>query len=276
MFLNRDGTPASGYVTFESQIPVSIGGVIVCPGRITAQLDGTGTVTVSLPPPMTWPEHHRLAYTVTEGISSGGRPPYPLEVPHDQPGSTCPQWMRPSTTPPADPAWRQGRPRRPWPHRPRRRAQRRHRDFQRVRRAASGHSAGNYYTSTLAENIASWNFTGLPPAGTGITFAFLFTQAASNYTIAWPASFDWGRGVIAPTMPTGAGSQLILVLTSFDGGVIWDAPPPASGSFDMIYRHMLRPILRPVLCQRPAAVQRNFRLRYSRRLARARSPPLRQ
>lgn len=35
-FLNRDGTPASGYVTFESQIPVSIGGVVICPGRITA------------------------------------------------------------------------------------------------------------------------------------------------------------------------------------------------------------------------------------------------
>jgi hypothetical protein len=35
-FLKRDGTPASGYVTFESQLPVSIGGVVVCPGVITA------------------------------------------------------------------------------------------------------------------------------------------------------------------------------------------------------------------------------------------------
>lgn len=35
-FVNRDGSPATGYIAFESRIPVSIGGVVVCPGTITA------------------------------------------------------------------------------------------------------------------------------------------------------------------------------------------------------------------------------------------------
>ena len=80
------------------------------------------------------------------------------------------------------------------------------------------------------ENIASWNFTGLPPAGTGITFAFLFTKRYPTTPSHGPRPFRLGSGVIAPTMPTGAGSQLILVLTSFDGGVIWDATAPHPGA----------------------------------------------
>lgn len=164
------------------------------------------------------------AYTVTEGISSGGRPPYLLEVPYDSAGIDL-STVDAAVNNPVLPILRgaKGDQGDPGPIGPGA-----ERNAVTAISSASGvlpvdYSAGNYYTSTLAENIASWNFTGLPPAGTGITFAFLFTQAASNYTIAWPASFDWGSGVIAPTMPTGAGSQLILVLTSFDGGVIWDA-----------------------------------------------------
>jgi len=41
-YTNRDGSPASGWITFESRQIVTVDGVTVIPRTITAQLDGTG------------------------------------------------------------------------------------------------------------------------------------------------------------------------------------------------------------------------------------------
>ena len=81
-FTLRNGTPASGWVTFESQQIVSIGGQVIVPKTLTAYLDGTGSIAINLPstndPELSvtgW------AYSVTEHIPDG-RPPYLLEVPY--------------------------------------------------------------------------------------------------------------------------------------------------------------------------------------------------
>lgn len=41
-YTNRDGDPAQGYVTFDSQQQVVIGGVVIVPKTITMRLDGNG------------------------------------------------------------------------------------------------------------------------------------------------------------------------------------------------------------------------------------------
>lgn len=81
-FLNRDGYPAVGYVTFESMQAVIIDGIVIVPKTITAHLDGNGQISIEVPstndPDLNvtgW------AYTVTEHMDNG-RPPYLLEVPY--------------------------------------------------------------------------------------------------------------------------------------------------------------------------------------------------
>lgn len=163
------------------------------------------------------------AYSVVEGIP-GGRPPYLLEVPYDSGGidlSTIPA----ATNNPSLPILRgaQGDPGPPGPAGSG--AERDNvTDFGSIGGTLNvDYEAGNYYTVPLTENIASWAFANLPAAGVGITLMLLFTQDTTDRTVAWPASFDWGASVVAPDMPAGAGSQMVVVISSFDGGVTWDA-----------------------------------------------------
>lgn len=81
----------------------------------------------------------------------------------------------------------------------------------------------DYHTCTLTENIDTFSITEFPGAGYGGTHGILFTQVAAGYSITWPASFNWGDGIPAPTMPLGAGAKLFVTLTTFDGGVTYDA-----------------------------------------------------
>lgn len=81
-YYNLDGTPASGYVTFESNQSVVINGTLIVPKVIRADLDGNGSISVMLPstndPDLSvtgW------AYTVTENIQNG-RPRFVIEVPY--------------------------------------------------------------------------------------------------------------------------------------------------------------------------------------------------
>lgn len=81
-FTKRNGAAAQGYVTFESMQPVVIGGVIIVPDPIRANLDGNGQISVQLPatndPDLSvtgW------TYTVTEHMDNG-RSPYQIEVPY--------------------------------------------------------------------------------------------------------------------------------------------------------------------------------------------------
>lgn len=101
-FLNRDGYPAVGYVTFESMQAVIVDGVVIVPKTITAHLDGNGQISVSVPstndPDLNvtgW------AYTVTEHMDNG-RPPYLLEVPYTI-GSIDLATIPPAVNNPVDP-----------------------------------------------------------------------------------------------------------------------------------------------------------------------------
>lgn len=44
-YTNRDGTPASGWITFESRQIVTVSGVVIVPATITVKLDGAGSFT---------------------------------------------------------------------------------------------------------------------------------------------------------------------------------------------------------------------------------------
>ena len=133
--------------------------------------------------------------------------------------------------------------------------QRRHRDFQRVgvlpvdyfRLATTLHAARS------RENIASWNFTGPRQRARALPSAFLFTQRHPTTPSHGPRP-SIGSGVIAPTAHW-CRLALILVLTSFDGGVIWDATARIRGALkNDLPAHASDPAASPR--QRPAAVQR--------------------
>ena len=85
------------------------------------------------------------------------------------------------------------------------------------------YSLGDYFTHTLAANVTSWSFTNMPGAGNGATLGISLTQGATPYTVAWPAAFDWGDGVTPPTMPTGSGDVLDIIITTFNNGTRWMA-----------------------------------------------------
>lgn len=79
---NLDGTPATGFVTFEANQRVVIDGQLVVPGIIRMNLDGTGSISGFLPstndPDLSvtgW------GYTVTENIPNG-RPRFVIEAPY--------------------------------------------------------------------------------------------------------------------------------------------------------------------------------------------------
>lgn len=81
-YTNRDGTAATGWITFESRQIVTVDGVTVVPKKITAELDGTGYFSALIPstddPDLSvtgW------AYLVTEHVADA-RPPYLIEVPY--------------------------------------------------------------------------------------------------------------------------------------------------------------------------------------------------
>jgi hypothetical protein len=53
-------------------------------------------------------------------------------------------------------------------------------------------SLGDYFTTTLTENVTTLAFSNLPGAGLGCTLMLQITQHASSpKTFAWPASFKW-------------------------------------------------------------------------------------
>lgn len=85
------------------------------------------------------------------------------------------------------------------------------------------YAPGDYFTVSLSENISAWSFSNMPGSGHGATLGVLLTQDSTPRTVAWPASFDWGDGVAAPTMPTGSGDQLFVVITTFNNGTVWHA-----------------------------------------------------
>ncbi|GAB3335354.1 hypothetical protein [Marilutibacter aestuarii] len=80
-------------------------------------------------------------------------------------------------------------------------------------------SLGDYFKSNLTENVTNLVISNVPAA---CTLALWLTQDATARTVAWPASFNWGSGVSAPSMPVTAGAVLYVIATTNNAGGTWD------------------------------------------------------
>lgn len=77
-------------------------------------------------------------------------------------------------------------------------------------------SLGDYFKTALTENT-TLALSNVPAA---CTLHIQITQHASTgpYTAAFPSGWDWGQGNSAPTMPTGAGKIMDVIVTTNDSG----------------------------------------------------------
>lgn len=83
-------------------------------------------------------------------------------------------------------------------------------------------SLGNYFTTTLTENITSITFSNLPASGEAETIMLRITQHASApKTVAWPAAFKWAGS--AGSVSSTNSAVDVLAITTFDQGTRWEA-----------------------------------------------------
>jgi hypothetical protein len=82
------------------------------------------------------------------------------------------------------------------------------------------YSAGNVQTGTLSANVTTLTLSNPPATGRYGRLEILITQdAASAYTITWPAAVVWSDGS-APDLST-LSSVTHIVLTTLDAGTTW-------------------------------------------------------
>lgn len=81
------------------------------------------------------------------------------------------------------------------------------------------YSLGDYFTLEPTENIGGFIVTN-PPAGGG-SIGLEFTQAATPRTVAFGAEYQFTASSPLDTVPSGAGGQAILIMTTFNGGSMW-------------------------------------------------------
>lgn len=75
-------------------------------------------------------------------------------------------------------------------------------------------SLGDYFKTTLSENT-TLALSNVPAA---CTLHIQATQGASDYTLGFPAGWDWGEGEDPPTMPSGTGKIMDVIVTTNDAG----------------------------------------------------------
>jgi hypothetical protein len=78
---------------------------------------------------------------------------------------------------------------------------------------------GNYFTTTLTENISTITFANLPASGQFASWEWQITQdaGASGYTLTFPAAVKWPGGT-APTLTATASAIDVLAFWTSDGG----------------------------------------------------------
>ena len=86
---------------------------------------------------------------------------------------------------------------------------------------------GDYFTTTLTENVGTVALTNAPANGIGGSFAILGTQDATPRTVTWPAWMRFATGT-TNTVPVAAGAKWLLIATKIEDG-IWDATLSARG-----------------------------------------------
>jgi hypothetical protein len=80
-------------------------------------------------------------------------------------------------------------------------------------------TSGNVFTITPDQNT-TFTFTNPSPTGKSCSFTLVWTQDASDRTIAWPASVDWA-GAAAPSVTSGSGKIDVYTFFTLDAGTIW-------------------------------------------------------
>lgn len=82
-------------------------------------------------------------------------------------------------------------------------------------------SSGDYFTTTLTEDVTTFTISNAPSAGFAQTIMLRITQdPVTPRTVAWPASFVWAGGT--PGVVTAvAGAVDLLAATTFDQGTTW-------------------------------------------------------
>lgn len=80
-------------------------------------------------------------------------------------------------------------------------------------------SLGDYFTLVLAENTT----LAIAAAPAAATLHIAVTQSSPAHMLTTPGNWNAGAGVTLPTMPTGAGDVLDLIVTTNNSGGIWIA-----------------------------------------------------
>jgi hypothetical protein len=82
---------------------------------------------------------------------------------------------------------------------------------------------GDYFTTTLTENVTSLTFSNLPPTGSGRSIMLRITNHASSpKSFTFPSSFKWPGGTAGVISSTNSAVD-VLAITSFDQGTRWEA-----------------------------------------------------
>lgn len=76
---------------------------------------------------------------------------------------------------------------------------------------------GEYQVYSLTGNVTSITLTGWPASGEYGKLVLEFNNTGSFTISGWPAAVKWPAGT-APTMTAGSGKDLIVILTTRDGG----------------------------------------------------------
>jgi hypothetical protein len=76
---------------------------------------------------------------------------------------------------------------------------------------------GNYFYTTLSENITTLTFSNLPTTGQFASWSWEITQDSSARTITWPAAVVWSGGT-AITLSTGSGAIDVVNFWTRDAG----------------------------------------------------------
>lgn len=79
---------------------------------------------------------------------------------------------------------------------------------------------GQWFYTTLSENITSLTLSNAPASGTGYSIIWEITQDSTTRSISWPAAIKWPGGD-DPTLSSGSGDVDVFTLLTRDGGTTW-------------------------------------------------------
>lgn len=83
---------------------------------------------------------------------------------------------------------------------------------------------GNYFDVDLDEDVTTLTLLNPLASEASTIVLFIKQDITGNWTIAWPASFEWEQDTgLSPSLTLDANAQDIFQLTTIDGGTTWQA-----------------------------------------------------